>query len=216
MRPARAIGPAGLFRRAGGGFVVIPARQDLPIGVVVADFNAAQLRIATPEAVVRSHPIWIESAPLDASHRTSPGRTHRGRPGLAWPHAGFFAASDVRARQFRPPAEADPCRVRARARNTRHRSRFRCRRRFRGHAGDVAGLPDGRRLTGARQVAGDQVARRDRPPAARHLPVGGRAGAAAGGCHGRHAPGRSHRPLPRRRRRPPRPDCPIRSRPPNM
>lgn len=42
------IGPAGLFRRAGGGFVVIPARQDLPIGVVVADFNAAQLRTAAP------------------------------------------------------------------------------------------------------------------------------------------------------------------------
>ncbi|QKD00975.1 M24 family metallopeptidase [Mesorhizobium loti] len=58
------IGPAGLFRRAGAGFVVIPARQDLPIGVVVADFNVAQLRIAAPEAVVRSHPIWIESVPL--------------------------------------------------------------------------------------------------------------------------------------------------------
>lgn len=65
------IGPAGLFRRAGGGFVVIPARQDLPIGVVVADFNAAQLRAAAPEAVVRSHPIWIESAPVEAP---SPGK----------------------------------------------------------------------------------------------------------------------------------------------
>ncbi|BCG77400.1 M24 family metallopeptidase [Mesorhizobium sp. 113-3-3] len=62
------IGPAGLFRRAGGGFVVIPARQDLPIGVVVADFNAAQLRLAMPEAVVRSHPIWIESAPVETAH----------------------------------------------------------------------------------------------------------------------------------------------------
>ncbi|MCZ8544031.1 Xaa-Pro peptidase family protein [Mesorhizobium qingshengii] len=61
------IGPAGLFRRAGAGFVVVPARQDLPIGVVAADFNAAQLRQALPDAVVRGHPIWIESATLDAS-----------------------------------------------------------------------------------------------------------------------------------------------------
>jgi Xaa-Pro aminopeptidase len=61
------MGPAGLFRRAGGGFVVIPARQDLPIGIVAADFNAAQLRAALPEAAVRSHAIWIESAPVEAS-----------------------------------------------------------------------------------------------------------------------------------------------------
>ena len=61
------IGPAGLFRRAGAGFVVVPSRQDLPIGVVVADFNAAQLQRAVPDAVVRGHPIWIESATLDAS-----------------------------------------------------------------------------------------------------------------------------------------------------
>ncbi|WP_256753249.1 Xaa-Pro peptidase family protein [Mesorhizobium sp. Mes31] len=61
------IGPAGLFQRAGAGFVVVPARQDLPIGVVVADFNAAQLQRAVPDAVVRGHPIWIESATLDAS-----------------------------------------------------------------------------------------------------------------------------------------------------
>ncbi|MER8927870.1 aminopeptidase P family N-terminal domain-containing protein [Mesorhizobium sp. M0859] len=40
------IGPAGLFRRAGAGFVVIPKRGDLPIGVVVADFQAARLRAA--------------------------------------------------------------------------------------------------------------------------------------------------------------------------
>ncbi|MER9654418.1 aminopeptidase P family N-terminal domain-containing protein [Mesorhizobium sp. M0152] len=64
------IGPAGLFRRAGAGFVVIPARHDLPIGVVVADFNAAQLRTVAPEAVVRAHPIWIESAPVEMA---SPG-----------------------------------------------------------------------------------------------------------------------------------------------
>ncbi|MER9290310.1 Xaa-Pro peptidase family protein [Mesorhizobium sp. M0510] len=61
------IGPAGLFRRAGAGFVVIPARQGLPIGVVVADFNAGQLQLALPDAVIRSHPIWIEFATFDAS-----------------------------------------------------------------------------------------------------------------------------------------------------
>ncbi|MBZ9893274.1 Xaa-Pro peptidase family protein [Mesorhizobium sp. BR1-1-6] len=63
------IGPAGLFRRAGAGFVVIPARQDLPIGVVVADFSAGQLRIAAPGAVVHSHPIWIEFAPVETETR---------------------------------------------------------------------------------------------------------------------------------------------------
>ncbi|MBB6409704.1 M24 family metallopeptidase [Mesorhizobium sangaii] len=61
------IGPAGLFRRTGAAFVVIPARQDLPIGVVVGDFNAAQLQAALPDAVVRSHPIWIETTTLDPS-----------------------------------------------------------------------------------------------------------------------------------------------------
>ncbi|TPN52199.1 Xaa-Pro peptidase family protein [Mesorhizobium sp. B1-1-7] len=78
------IGPAGLFRRAGGGFVVIPARQDLPIGVVVADFNAAQLRTAAPEAVVRSHPIWIESAPVETVSHGLPlaGRIEAGLASL--------------------------------------------------------------------------------------------------------------------------------------
>ncbi|RVA29187.1 aminopeptidase P family protein, partial [Mesorhizobium sp. M7A.F.Ca.US.001.01.1.1] len=46
------IGPAGLFRRAGAGFVVIPAGRDLPIGVVVADFNAGQLQRGLPDAVI--------------------------------------------------------------------------------------------------------------------------------------------------------------------
>ncbi|TGQ03731.1 aminopeptidase P family protein, partial [Mesorhizobium sp. M2E.F.Ca.ET.219.01.1.1] len=57
---------------AGAGFVVIPARQDLPIGVVVADFNAAQLRTSAPEMVVRSHPIWIESAPVETVPHSLP------------------------------------------------------------------------------------------------------------------------------------------------
>ncbi|WP_027055487.1 M24 family metallopeptidase [Mesorhizobium erdmanii] len=78
------MGPAGLFRRAGGGVVVIPARQDLPIGIVVADFNAAQTRLAMPDAVVRSHPIWIESAPLDPGAQGLPlaGRIEAGLASL--------------------------------------------------------------------------------------------------------------------------------------
>ncbi|WP_214473875.1 Xaa-Pro peptidase family protein [Mesorhizobium sp. dw_380] len=100
------IGPAGLFRRAGGGFVVIPARQDLPVGVVVADFNAAQLRIAAPEAVMRSHPIWIESAPVEIAARGLPlaerieaGLASLGRaPDFSRP-ATFDLASSVRELQ---------------------------------------------------------------------------------------------------------------------
>ncbi|GLQ80215.1 proline dipeptidase [Mesorhizobium huakuii] len=99
------IGPAGLFRRGGGGFVVIPARHDLPIGVVVADFNAAQLRLAAPEATVRSHPIWIESAPVEAAHglalaeRIEAGLASLGRaPDFSRP-ATFDLAGSVRQLQ---------------------------------------------------------------------------------------------------------------------
>ncbi|TPK71833.1 aminopeptidase P family protein [Mesorhizobium sp. B2-4-15] len=91
------IGPAGLFRRAGAGFVVIPARQDLPIGVVVADFNAAQVRTAAPEAAVRSHPIWIESAPVEIGTQ--------GRPLVERIEAGL--ASLGRAPDFSRPATFD-------------------------------------------------------------------------------------------------------------
>ncbi|RWC37838.1 MAG: aminopeptidase P family protein [Mesorhizobium sp.] len=98
------IGPAGLFRRAGAGFVVIPAGQDLPIGVVVADFNAAQLRRVMPDAVIRSHPIWIETATLDTStsgqglaQRIETGLASSGRaPGFSRP-ATFELAHSVRA-----------------------------------------------------------------------------------------------------------------------
>ncbi|WP_136616193.1 MULTISPECIES: M24 family metallopeptidase [Mesorhizobium] len=76
------IGPAGLFRRAGAGFVVIPAAQDLPIGVVAADFNAAQLQRALPDTVIRSHPIWIETATLDPS-TSGQGLAQRIEVGLA-------------------------------------------------------------------------------------------------------------------------------------
>ncbi|UVK42630.1 Xaa-Pro peptidase family protein [Mesorhizobium sp. AR07] len=97
------IGPAGLFRRAGAGFVVIPAGQDLPLGIVVADFNMAQLQAAMPDAMVRSHPIWIESATLDAStsahalaQRIEAGLTSSGRaPDFSRP-ATFELANSVR------------------------------------------------------------------------------------------------------------------------
>ncbi|MBZ9675240.1 M24 family metallopeptidase [Mesorhizobium sp. ES1-1] len=61
------MGPAGLFRRAGAGFVVVPAGEDLPLGVVAADFNVAQLQHTAPDALVLGHPIWIETATLDPS-----------------------------------------------------------------------------------------------------------------------------------------------------
>ncbi|WP_095202792.1 M24 family metallopeptidase [Mesorhizobium carmichaelinearum] len=101
------IGPAGLFRRAGGGFVVIPAKPDLPIGVVAADFNAAQLRLAAPEAIVRSHPIWIESVPVEtATHglplaeRIEAGLASLGRaPDFSRP-ATFDLAGSVRQLQL--------------------------------------------------------------------------------------------------------------------
>lgn len=97
------IGPAGLFRRAGAGFVVIPAGQDLPMGVVVADFNAGQLQLALSDAVIRSHPIWIETATLDAStagqglaQRVEAGLASSGRaPGFSRP-ATFELARSVR------------------------------------------------------------------------------------------------------------------------
>lgn len=60
-----AMGPAGLFRRAGAGFAVVPKDTSLPLGVVIADFNAASLRAASPSAFVLTHPIWIETARLE-------------------------------------------------------------------------------------------------------------------------------------------------------
>ncbi|MER9254981.1 Xaa-Pro peptidase family protein [Mesorhizobium sp. M0598] len=95
------IGPAGLFRRAGAGFVVIPKRGDLPIGVVVADFQAAQLRAAMAGAVLRTHAIWIESASLEpatadrpVAQRIEAGLVGRA-PGFSRP-ATFELARSVR------------------------------------------------------------------------------------------------------------------------
>lgn len=61
------MGPAGLFRRAGAGFVVIPRQTDLPIGVVAADYQVSQLRAAAPSVVVRTHPVWIETVAIDGT-----------------------------------------------------------------------------------------------------------------------------------------------------
>ncbi|MER8868338.1 Xaa-Pro peptidase family protein [Mesorhizobium sp. M0814] len=95
------IGPAGLFRRAGAGFVVIPKRGDLPIGVVVADFQAARLRAAMAGAVLRTHAIWIESASLEpatadrpVAQRIEAGLVGRA-PGFSRP-ATFELARSVR------------------------------------------------------------------------------------------------------------------------
>ncbi|MDX7950331.1 Xaa-Pro peptidase family protein [Lichenihabitans sp. Uapishka_5] len=51
-------GVAGLFRRAGAGFAVLPADPALPIGAVVGDLFAAAARERVPDA--RSHPLWME------------------------------------------------------------------------------------------------------------------------------------------------------------
>lgn len=56
------MGPAGLFRRVGAGFAVISRDMSLPIGVVIADFNASQA--TSPTNRVLTHPIWIETARL--------------------------------------------------------------------------------------------------------------------------------------------------------
>jgi Xaa-Pro aminopeptidase len=71
----------------------------------VADFNAAQMRTAAPEAVVRSHPIWIESAPMETgsngslAERIEAGLASLGRaPDFSRP-ATFDLAGSVRQLQ---------------------------------------------------------------------------------------------------------------------
>lgn len=65
-----AMGPAGLFRRAGAGFAVICRDASLPIGAVIADFNAAQAAASTNR--VLTHPIWIEGARLADAGEAAP------------------------------------------------------------------------------------------------------------------------------------------------
>src|SRR5690606_27897934 len=55
-----AIPAAGLFRRAGASFALVPKDPDLPLGLVVTDYDAAQFAARLPEAVIHTHPGWIE------------------------------------------------------------------------------------------------------------------------------------------------------------
>jgi Xaa-Pro dipeptidase len=55
-------GVAGLFRRAGAGFALIPADPALHAGAVVTDAAEAAFRAVSPIADLRVHPSWIETA----------------------------------------------------------------------------------------------------------------------------------------------------------
>jgi Xaa-Pro aminopeptidase len=55
------IGVAGLFRRAGAGFAVLPADPALPVGAVVGDLYAADFAVRSTNLEWRSHPLWIET-----------------------------------------------------------------------------------------------------------------------------------------------------------
>jgi len=55
-------GVAGLFRRAGAGFAVVPADPALPVGAVLTDAAADAFRAASPVVDLRTHPSWIEAA----------------------------------------------------------------------------------------------------------------------------------------------------------
>ena len=84
-------GVAGLFRRAGAGFAVLPADPQMPLGAVIGDLYADAARETVPD--VRSHPLWIETAdggglggagPIEA--RIAEGWRRSGRPpGFARP-----------------------------------------------------------------------------------------------------------------------------------
>ncbi|MBV8045605.1 MAG: aminopeptidase P family protein [Paludibacterium sp.] len=58
-------GVAGLFRRAGAGFALVPADPARPIGVVVGDLFAEPFRQAGGDVELRTHPLWIETARVD-------------------------------------------------------------------------------------------------------------------------------------------------------
>jgi len=60
-------GAAGLFRRAGAGFALLPADPSIPLGVVTGDLYAATLEQQAPDLLVRSHPLWIETVAIAPS-----------------------------------------------------------------------------------------------------------------------------------------------------
>ena len=66
------IGVAGLFRRPGAGFAIIPADPELPVAAVVADYNAPEFARLSPVTEFRSFPIWIETIDVSASLDSAP------------------------------------------------------------------------------------------------------------------------------------------------
>jgi Xaa-Pro aminopeptidase len=55
-------GVAGLFRRTGAAFCVLPADPALLLGIVIGDLHEQEARSGRPDAVVEVHPLWIETA----------------------------------------------------------------------------------------------------------------------------------------------------------
>ena len=84
-------GVAGLFRRAGAGFALLPADAAAPLGAVIGDLYVNAARDAIPDA--RSHPLWMETGELTGLDRGGPVET---RISAAWRSTG------------RPPGFARP------------------------------------------------------------------------------------------------------------
>jgi Xaa-Pro dipeptidase len=68
------MGVAGLFRRAGAGFAMVPADPALPIAAVIGDLAEPHFRAASSVSLFRTHPLWIEtveprlgSSPIEAA-----------------------------------------------------------------------------------------------------------------------------------------------------
>ncbi len=82
-------GVAGLFRRAGAGFVLIPADPALALGAVLTDTAEAAFRAASPIADVRTHPSWIETADVQAGAASDQSADALVRAAWAGRPAGF-------------------------------------------------------------------------------------------------------------------------------
>ncbi|TIW06050.1 MAG: aminopeptidase P family protein [Mesorhizobium sp.] len=59
------IAPAALFRRAGACFALVPRQPDIPLGLVVPDYDISSFAQYAPDAVLRSHLTWIEHVSID-------------------------------------------------------------------------------------------------------------------------------------------------------
>ena len=75
-------GVAGLFRRAGAGFALVPADPALAVGAVLTDTAEKAFRAASPVADVRTHPSWIESA--DVRHLAGSDLSAAAMADAAW------------------------------------------------------------------------------------------------------------------------------------